>query len=87
MIIAGAQRLAALSPALQDPDDALLPDFADAPQVNFEVAIAVVQRAVEEGLAAEEVAKLSHEEIRHMVAEQAWRPVYPRYEYDENGEA
>ena len=27
MIIAGAQRLAALSPALKDPDDALLPDF------------------------------------------------------------
>ena len=41
MIIAGAQRLAALSPALADPDDALLPDFGDAPDVNFEVGVAV----------------------------------------------
>ena len=42
MIIAGTRRLASLAPALQDPDDALLPDFEDAPRVNFEVAVAVV---------------------------------------------
>ena len=35
-------RLAALAPALRDADAALLPDFADAPRVNREVAVAVV---------------------------------------------
>ena len=51
MIIAGTQRLAALSPALKNPDEALLPDFADAPEVNLEVAIAVAEQAIEEGSA------------------------------------
>ena len=55
MIIAGAQRLASLSPALQDPDSALLPDFADSPDVNVEVAVAVAERAIEEWLVREEV--------------------------------
>ena len=50
MIIAGAQRLAALSPALKDPDEALLPDFGDAPKVNVEVAVAVVERAIALGI-------------------------------------
>ena len=45
MIIAGTRRLASLAPALADPDDALLPDFADAPRVNYEVAVAVVDVA------------------------------------------
>jgi malate dehydrogenase (oxaloacetate-decarboxylating) len=48
MILAGAQRLA---PALKDPDDALLPDFADAPGVNFEIAVAVAGQAIAEGVA------------------------------------
>jgi malate dehydrogenase (oxaloacetate-decarboxylating) len=38
MIIAGARRLGALSPALEDPDAALLPDFEDSPKVNVEVS-------------------------------------------------
>lgn len=86
MIIAGAQRLAALSPALKDPDDALLPAFSESPNVNFEVAVAVVQRAIDEGMAAEDVCKWSAEEVRNKVAERAWRPVYAEYEFDEHGE-
>ncbi|KAF9040271.1 hypothetical protein BDZ89DRAFT_1060700 [Hymenopellis radicata] len=48
MIIAGARRLASLSPALKDPDDALLPDFGDAPNVNFEVAVGWAKEEVRE---------------------------------------
>lgn len=86
MIIAGAQRLAALSPALKDPDDALLPDFGDAPSVNFEVAVAVAKKAIEEGSAGDEAAQWKEEEVRSRVRERAWRPVYGDYYYDENGE-
>ena len=85
MIIAGAKRLAALSPALKDPDDALLPDFGDAPKVNVEVAVAVVERAIEEGLAADEVCAWSDNDVHAKVAERAWRPVYAEYVYDGNG--
>lgn len=85
MIIAGAQRLAALSPALKDPSDALLPDFADAPNVNFEVAVAVAKQAVKEGSAGAEAANWSEDEVRQRVKERAWRPVYGEYVYDTNG--
>ena len=83
MIIAAARRLAALSPALKDPDDALLPDFQDAPQVNFEVAIAVAEQAIKEGCAGVD---WKVEEVREKANEKQWVPVYASYEYDPNGE-
>ncbi len=73
MIIAGTRRLAALAPALQDPDDALLPDFGDAPEVNLEVAIAVAEQAIEEGSAGVEWRK---EEVREKAKEKQWKPIY-----------
>lgn len=83
MIIAGAQALASLSPALKDPDAALLPDFGDAPHVNFEVAVAVAEHAVEEGIAG---VKWKKEEVRERVKERIWHPVYGTYHYDASGE-
>ncbi|KAI0756106.1 hypothetical protein C8Q80DRAFT_1091742 [Daedaleopsis nitida] len=83
MIIAGARRLASLAPALTDPDAALLPDFEDAPQVNFEVAVAVVEQAIEEGSAEVGWEK---EEVRARVKEAQWKPVYGKYVYDPEGE-
>uniref|UniRef100_A0A0W0FM33 Malic enzyme n=1 Tax=Moniliophthora roreri TaxID=221103 RepID=A0A0W0FM33_MONRR len=82
MIIAGAQRLASLSPALKDPDAALLPDFGDAPDVNFEVAVAVAEQAIEEASAGVTWAK---EEARDRLKEMVWKPVYGKYVYDEAG--
>ena len=82
MILAGARRLASLAPALKDPDDALLPDFQDAPQVNFEVAVAVVEQAIEEGVAGVDWNK---EEVRMKAKEMQWEPVYAKYEYDPQG--
>ncbi|KAK0207634.1 hypothetical protein IW262DRAFT_1281832 [Armillaria fumosa] len=84
MIIAGARRLAELSPALKDPDNALLPDFEDAPQVNFEVAVAVAEQGIEEGSAGVDWSK---EEVRAKAKAQLWEPVYAEYVYDPHGEA
>lgn len=83
MILAGAQRLAALSPALKDPDNALLPDFADAPSVNFEVAVAVAEQAIAEGIAG---VKWDDQEVRERAKELQWLPIYGEYVYDTNGE-
>ncbi|KAG1902607.1 uncharacterized protein F5891DRAFT_1022447 [Suillus fuscotomentosus] len=82
MIIAGAQRLAALSPALKDPDSGLLPDFEDAPAANLEVAIAVAQQAFDEGIQGVSWTK---EEVRAKAEDKQWKPVYGTYEYDEQG--
>ncbi|KAI0684678.1 hypothetical protein BC835DRAFT_1388565 [Cytidiella melzeri] len=82
MIIAGTRRLASLAPALRDPDLPLLPDFADAPKVNYEVAVAVAEQAIEEGSARVGWKK---EEVRERVKEAQWQPVYEDYEYDPEG--
>ncbi|KAF8899399.1 hypothetical protein BD779DRAFT_1488646 [Infundibulicybe gibba] len=90
MIIAGAQRLASLAPALKNPDYALLPDIGDAPGVNFEVAVAVAECAVEEGSAggpwAEGKKGWRKEDVRERAREKVWRPVYGEYVYDEAGD-
>lgn len=82
MLIAGTRALAALSPALKDPDAALLPDFADAPDVNFEVAVAVAEQAIAEGQANVEWGK---DEVRARAKEARWEPVYQQYVYDPQG--
>ena len=84
MIIAGARRLAALAPALSNPDAALLPDFADAPRVNAEVAVAVVEQAIAEGSAGVD---WKEEEVRGKVREAQWKPKYAPFVYDPQGEA
>ncbi|KAI9067187.1 hypothetical protein FKP32DRAFT_1701868 [Trametes sanguinea] len=83
MIIAGTRRLASLAPALKNPDDALLPDFEDAPEVNYEVAVAVVEQAIEEGGAGVDWKK---EEVRAKVREAQWKPLYGTYVYDPKGQ-
>jgi len=83
MLIAGTRRLASLSPALSNPKDALLPDFGDSPSVNLEVAIAVVEQAIDEGSADVD---WKEEEVRGKVVESQWKPIYGTYVYDENGE-
>ncbi|KAH9917164.1 hypothetical protein B0H21DRAFT_770197 [Amylocystis lapponica] len=82
MIIAGARRLAALSPALKDPDDALLPDFQHAQAVNFEVAVAVARQAIEEGSAD---VQWTLDEVRDKIHADMWKPEYKDFEYDPEG--
>jgi malate dehydrogenase (oxaloacetate-decarboxylating) len=83
MILAGIKALASLSPALKDPDAPLLPDFQDAPDCNYEVAVAVAEQAFDEGLADVEYTK---EDVRRKLRDSLWRPVYGTYTYDPNGE-
>jgi malate dehydrogenase (oxaloacetate-decarboxylating) len=99
MLIAATQRLAELSPALKshegesggkgDVRDAdgnlppLLPDFADAPAVNFEVALAVARCAMDEGLSSVD---FGPDELRSKAEIVRWTPTYPRYEYHPQGD-
>lgn len=105
MLLAGAKKLASLSPALQTntnednlsdyeyKGESLMPDFGDAPKVNFEIGVAVAEQAIKEGSAtvdwANGLAKQSDEVIERIVrdraAEKLWVPVYYEYDFDENG--
>jgi malate dehydrogenase (oxaloacetate-decarboxylating) len=114
MIIAGTQALAALSPALKNPDDSLLPPFGggwrlcvffffffvgegvspplkrgcpsvvypDSRQINFEVALAVIDAAVAEGVSTAQDIPKEQEDRRQWAEKRFWLPVYPEYEYD-----
>lgn len=100
MLIAATRRLAELSPALKshegesgsegDVRDSdgnlppLLPDFGDAPQVNFEVALAVARCAMDEQLATVD---FGPDELRKKAEIARWTPEYPKYEYDPKGDS
>lgn len=99
MIAAGAKKLSEMAPALDDPDEALLPPFggasslstertaltsADAAKVNFEVALAVVEGAVQDGVAQIEVPK-EEQERRKWAEDRRWDAVYPDLTYSKDG--
>lgn len=98
MIAAGAKRLSEMAPALKDPDEALLPPFGgqsyvlrrssandiDAAKVNFEVALAVVKAAVEEGVAQADV-PADDGKRRTWAAERRWDAAYSELRYSKDG--
>lgn len=84
MIVAAAKQLAALSPASKDdPNAALLPDFADSREVNLKLAVAVLTAAIDEGVAGVDVPADKREE--HVRSFQ-WTPEYRELVYDEEGD-
>ncbi|WVF72985.1 hypothetical protein IAT40_007803 [Kwoniella sp. CBS 6097] len=87
MIVAGSKRLSELAPSSEknDPDASLLPDFGDAPEVNFEIALAVIEAAVQDGVATEKELPKDKEERKKWAKEKSWTAVYSEYEYDAEG--
>ncbi|OLL24973.1 NAD-dependent malic enzyme, mitochondrial [Neolecta irregularis DAH-3] len=74
LIDAAAKALAQLSPALNDPDQALLPDIKDIRHVSTYIAVAVISKAVEEGCAT---AKVPNEnKLLEWVHAQQFKPEY-----------
>lgn len=61
----------------------MLPDFADSRAVNFKIALAVLDQAIEEGSATVDVKKEDREQY---AKERQWEPVYEEFVFDEAGE-
>ncbi|KAH8813043.1 hypothetical protein F5884DRAFT_820720 [Xylogone sp. PMI_703] len=76
MIVAAVKALAEQSPALQDPDKGLLPDVINVREISVQIARAVIQQAVEEGLATEKDIPEESEELEEWIREQMWDSVY-----------
>lgn len=72
MLLAAARRLAELSPALTDPAASLLPPLGELRSVAVEVACAVAEGAVREGLAPAAAAQT----LRAGVVARQWFPAY-----------
>ena len=73
MMRVAAATLGEASPALNDPNQPLLPSWSDAPDVAIGIAQAVAEQAVAEGVAP----KRSSEELAERITQVHWHPVYP----------
>ncbi len=76
MLVAAVKAIAAQSPALKDPDKGLVPDVSDVREISVHVAKAVIQQAVEEGLATEKEIPQKDEDLEEWIREQMWEPRY-----------
>jgi malate dehydrogenase (oxaloacetate-decarboxylating) len=80
-----------VSRAYEYEGESIMPDFENAPQINFEIAVTVAVQAVMEGSARAEWAKgLANEQdveraVREKAGEAVWVPVYYDYEFNEGG--
>lgn len=77
MLVAAIKALASEAPALKTGDEnaGLLPDVVDVKEISVSIAAAVIQQAVKEGLAREEV-PTKDGEIRDWIRKQMWRAEY-----------
>jgi malate dehydrogenase (oxaloacetate-decarboxylating) len=73
MMRVAAATLGDASPALADPEQPLLPTWADVPDVAVRIAHAVAAQAVADGVAP----KRSNEELTQRIAQVRWIPDYP----------
>ncbi|HXO80659.1 MAG TPA: NAD-dependent malic enzyme [Mycobacterium sp.] len=73
MMRVAAATLGEASPALNDPNQPLLPSWSDAPAVAIRIAQAVAEQAVAEGVAP----RRSSEELAERITQVHWHPVYP----------
>ncbi|WVO18541.1 hypothetical protein L204_106260 [Cryptococcus depauperatus] len=87
MIAAGAQRLGQLAPCVQEKnsDKSLLPDFGDAQEVNFEVALAVLNQAIEEGVSRRKDIPKTKQDMIQWAKTKRWSPKYVDFEFDPDG--
>lgn len=76
MIVAAAHGCAELSPALKDPDLALLPDIKDVRSTSIAVAMNVIQQCVKEGLNRVKDIPEEEDELRNWIEDQMWKPEY-----------
>jgi malate dehydrogenase (oxaloacetate-decarboxylating) len=80
MIVAASKALAAKAPALEDPNKPLLPDVEDVRELSLNVAKAVIQTAVEEGLAQEEGIPEDEGVLKEWIRVQMWEAEYQELE-------
>ncbi|KAL1848824.1 NAD-dependent malic enzyme, mitochondrial [Paecilomyces lecythidis] len=76
MLVAAVKALAAQSPALQDPNQPLLPDIVHVREISVHIAKAVIQSAVAEGLAQEKDIPQDEADLEEWIRVQMWEPKY-----------
>ena len=76
LLVAATKALSACAPALKDPDAGLLPDVTNVREISVKIASAVIQKAVEEGLAQEKGIPKDEGELEEWIRVQMWNAEY-----------
>ncbi|KAK3716537.1 NAD-dependent malic enzyme, mitochondrial [Vermiconidia calcicola] len=76
LLVAAVKALAAQAPALEDPEAALLPDVTEVRDISVKIAAAVIQQAVQDGLAQQEDIPSDKEELEEWIGQQMWKAEY-----------
>ncbi|TKA81173.1 hypothetical protein B0A49_01886 [Cryomyces minteri] len=76
MLVAATKALAAQAPALKDPNAGLLPDVTDVREISVQIAKAVIQQAVKEGLNQEKDIPDDDADLEEWIREQMWDAQY-----------
>lgn len=75
MFLIASETLASMSPSRKNKEANLLPPLSESKSIAYTVAVAVAKEAVRCGVAK----KFSHEEIKKMVRQKMWEPIYRPY--------
>jgi malate dehydrogenase (oxaloacetate-decarboxylating) len=75
MFVAAAQELSKHSPILLDEHASLFPSLEELPRISLDIALAVAKMGIEEGV----IPPRSEEELKEIIAHNAWTPHYPTY--------
>ena len=75
LLVVAIKALVAKSPALQEPDKGLVPDFTNVREISVHIAKAVIRQAVQEGLATKKDIP-TEEGIEDWVRAQMWDSRY-----------
>lgn len=73
MMRAAATALGDASPALNDPEQPLLPAFEDLPSITIDIATAVARQAMRDGVAPQ----VTDDQLAAMIHAARWTPTYP----------
>ena len=76
MLVVAIKAIAQQSPALKDPKKGLVPDVTNVREISVHIAKAVIQQAVQEGLATERDIPDEDDELEEWVRVQMWEPRY-----------
>ncbi len=75
MFVAAAQELSKHSPILKDLQGSLFPSLEELTNISQDIAFAVAQMGIEEGV----ISPHTEKELREVIAKNAWTPHYPIY--------
>jgi malate dehydrogenase (oxaloacetate-decarboxylating) len=77
MFLIAAIALAELSPALNDPNNNLLPPLSEIKNISKQIGIKIAEEIIREGLT--EIKPLNDKDLEQLIEDNMWKPVYINY--------